>query len=147
MRWLKAPATISICDANSRFVAAGLANKRGNTSASRLTSSRRFESANLSPLQRALPKRPDFREIRGRSLPPFADMTAGAGGPANVPMQFLVLGILVLLTAIPFDVIVAMLGATASGMINRNQTARQGLAWVGGLTMIAIAVNLHLGFI
>lgn len=80
-------------------------------------------------------------------LPPFIDLTVDGSGASSVQMQFLVLGILVPLTAIPSDVTIAMLGATASGMINRNRTAREGLAWAGGLTLIAIAVNLHLGFI
>lgn len=80
-------------------------------------------------------------------LPPFIDMATDGGGASNVQLQFLFLGILVPLTAIPSDVSVALLGSTASGLINRNRAARVGLAWAGGVTLVAIALNLHLGFI
>ena len=79
-------------------------------------------------------------------LPPFIEMT-GAGGAADVQLQFLLLGILVPLTAIPSDLLVALFASSATKVINDNQTGREGLAWFGGLTLIAIAVNLHLGFI
>lgn len=80
-------------------------------------------------------------------LPPFIDMGAGGGEASNVQLQFLLLGILVPLTAIPSDLFVALFAGSATKVINRNQTGREGLAWVGGLTLIAIAANLHLGFI
>lgn len=80
-------------------------------------------------------------------LPPFIDMTADGGGGASVQLQFLLLGILVPLTAIPSDIVVALLGSTASDLLNKHGHAREVLAWVGGLTLIAIALNLHLGVI
>ncbi|MEL7219385.1 MAG: LysE family translocator [Pseudomonadota bacterium] len=80
-------------------------------------------------------------------LPPFIDMTADGGGTASVQLQFLLLGILVPLTAIPSDVLVALMGSTASKLINNNPAGRQGLAWLGGVTLIAIALNLLLGIV
>jgi threonine/homoserine/homoserine lactone efflux protein len=56
-------------------------------------------------------------------LPPF--VSAGAG-EASVQAQLLILGILVPLTAIPSDIVIA---------------------WVSGLLLMAIALNLHLQFI
>lgn len=75
-------------------------------------------------------------------LPPFVNPDAG-----DVKFQLLALGILVPLTALPSDIVVAFLGGTAAEAIRGNQGIRLGLAWAGGLTLIAIAVNLHLGFI
>ncbi|SDZ56571.1 Threonine/homoserine/homoserine lactone efflux protein [Jannaschia faecimaris] len=76
-------------------------------------------------------------------LPPFID--SGANG--SVQTQLLILGILVPLTAIPCDLVVAWLGGTLSKFVNHQQKLRETLAWLGGLTLIAIAANLHLGFI
>lgn len=75
-------------------------------------------------------------------LPPFVDQQLG-----GVETQLLILGILVPLTAIPSDMIVAWLGGTLAGSINRHPRTRQALAWAGGLVLIAIAANIHLGFI
>ncbi|MEM9797893.1 MAG: LysE family translocator [Pseudomonadota bacterium] len=75
-------------------------------------------------------------------LPPFVDPTAG-----SVTAQLLILGILVPLTAVPSDLIVAWLGGTAAERLNRSQSARLMLSWTGGLVLIAIAVNLHVGLI
>jgi threonine/homoserine/homoserine lactone efflux protein len=75
-------------------------------------------------------------------LPPFVDPGAGA-----VKLQLLALGILVPLTALPSDILVAFLGGTAAEAIRRNENIRLGLAWLGGLTLIAIAANLHFGLI
>lgn len=75
-------------------------------------------------------------------LPPF--VTEGAG---SVPLQLLVLGTLVPLTAVPSDILVAFMGSTMTKAINRNRTVRQAMAWGGGLVLIAIAANLHLHFL
>ena len=80
-------------------------------------------------------------------LPPFVDASTGVTGMLNVQAQLLVLGILVPLTALPSDILVAYLGGTAAESIRRNEPIRMGLAWAGGLTLIAIAANLHFGFI
>ncbi|MEM8850789.1 MAG: LysE family translocator [Pseudomonadota bacterium] len=76
-------------------------------------------------------------------LPPFVDDALDA----DVSTQLLVLGVLVPLTAIPSDLVVAWLGGTLSEAVNSHQTVREGLAWLGGLTLIAIAANIHLGVI
>lgn len=74
-------------------------------------------------------------------LPPFVDASKGG----DVQTQLLVLGILVPLTAIPSDLIIAFMGGTLAQSINRQQKFREGLSWFGGLILILIAVNLHLG--
>ncbi|MEM7631550.1 MAG: LysE family translocator [Pseudomonadota bacterium] len=76
-------------------------------------------------------------------LPPFVGGGAGVDAQTNVQLQLLVLGILVPLTAIPCDLLVAYMGGTMAQAINRNQHLRAGLAWLGGLVLIAIAANLH----
>ncbi|MEM7641146.1 MAG: LysE family translocator [Pseudomonadota bacterium] len=76
-------------------------------------------------------------------LPPFVDN----GLEASVTTQLLVLGVLVPLTAVPSDLVVAWLGGTLSEAVNSHQGVREGLAWLGGLTLIAIAANIHLGVI
>ena len=75
-------------------------------------------------------------------LPPFVEPGAGAVG-----IQLLILGILVPLTAVPSDIAVAWMGGTASEKLRRNRAAREALGWLGGLTLVAIAANLHLGFV
>lgn len=76
-------------------------------------------------------------------LPPFVDAHAGQGMQGGVQLQLLVLGILVPMTAIPSDLMVAWMGGTMSQFMNRQRVFREGLAWVGGLTLIFIAMNLH----
>ena len=76
-------------------------------------------------------------------LPPFVS----AGGRAvegSVQMQLLLLGVLVPLTAIPADLFVASMGGTMAKTINRKKALREKLAWVGGLVLIGIALNLLL---
>jgi threonine/homoserine/homoserine lactone efflux protein len=80
-------------------------------------------------------------------LPPFIELSADGGEVANVQLQFLLLGVLVPLTAIPSDLLVAFFAGSATRVINRNQAGREWLAYFGGITLIAIAANLHLGFI
>ncbi len=75
-------------------------------------------------------------------LPPF--VSAGAGAHGSVTLQLLLLGLLVPLTAIPSDLLVAYMGGTMTRAINRERAVRVGLAWTGGLILIAIAINLHL---
>ena len=79
-------------------------------------------------------------------LPPF--ITAGSDAAAgDVQMQLLVLGVLVPLTAIPSDLTVAYLGGSIARVMNRERSMRERLSWVGGLILIAIAVNIHVGFL
>lgn len=80
-------------------------------------------------------------------LPPFINTDHGAITTADVQSQLLILGVLVPLTAIPSDVLIAFLGGTLAKSINERQALRTGMAWVGGLTLIAIALNLHFGFL
>jgi threonine/homoserine/homoserine lactone efflux protein len=54
----------------------------------------------------------------------------------------LILGILVPLTAIPADLVVAWLGGTMASTLNENRKAREAMAWGGGLVLIAIAAGL-----
>jgi len=77
-------------------------------------------------------------------LPPF--VTAGAG-EASVQAQLLILGILVPLTAIPSDIVMALLGRTVTKPINENTRARLIMAWISGLLLMAITLNLRLQFI
>lgn len=80
-------------------------------------------------------------------LPPFVSASAGVIDEATIRTQLLVLGVLVPLTAVPSDVVIAFLGGTLAKSINQKQGLRTGMAWVGGLTLIAIAANLHFGFL
>ena len=75
-------------------------------------------------------------------LPPF--VSAGAG-ESSVQAQLLIF--LVPLTAIPSDIVMALLGRTVTKSINENTRARLIMAWLSGLLLMAIAVNLHLQFI
>ncbi|MGB1235846.1 MAG: LysE family translocator [Planktomarina sp.] len=74
-------------------------------------------------------------------LPPFV---TGGVAMADAKMQLLLLGALVPLTAIPSDLLVAFMGGTLAQSINSQRTLREGLAWVGGIVLIGIAINLHL---
>lgn len=78
-------------------------------------------------------------------LPPFVGAGAAQAGPVDVQTQLLVLGILVPLTAVPSDAVIAFMGGTLTQSINHRRKFRERLGWAGGLALIAIAVNLHLG--
>lgn len=77
-------------------------------------------------------------------LPPFINAGDAQVSHASVTTQLLVLGTLVPLTAIPSDLVVAFMGGSMTKLINRKKAMRERMAWVGGLILIAIAVNLHL---
>ncbi|SNR66757.1 LysE family translocator [Puniceibacterium sediminis] len=80
-------------------------------------------------------------------LPPFIDTTSGQATETSVQIQLLTLGVLVPLTAIPSDIFVAYMGGTMTQVLKRQEIFGKFLAWIGGLTLIAIAINLHLEFI
>lgn len=80
-------------------------------------------------------------------LPPFVDIGGGQSSQASVQSQLLVLGILVPLTAVPSDTVIAYMGGTLSLSINHRPKFRERLGWASGLILIAIAVNLHLSFL
>ena len=80
-------------------------------------------------------------------LPPFVEVGVGQNSAASVQSQLLFLGILVPLTAMPSDTLIAFMGGTLTKRINHRRAFRERLGWAGGLTLVAIALNLHLGFL
>ena len=79
-------------------------------------------------------------------LPPFVEVGSDANSAASVQSQLLVLGILVPLTAVPADILIAYMGGTLTQSINHQQKMRERLGWAGGLILIVIALNLQLSF-
>lgn len=71
-------------------------------------------------------------------IPPFVETSRG-----DVVTQMLILGVLVPLTAIPSDVIVALIGGSLAATVKGNVMVRRGLAWLGGLFLIGIGVSLY----
>jgi threonine/homoserine/homoserine lactone efflux protein len=80
-------------------------------------------------------------------LPPFVNASSIEAVDSSVQLQLLALGVLVPLTAVPSDILVAYMGGTMTQAINRQQVFREYLAWAGGLILILIALNLHLGIL
>lgn len=80
-------------------------------------------------------------------FPQFVEASGGTFVDDNVTLQLLVLGILVPLTAIPSDLVVAFVGGSVAQAVNENPLINKVLSWAGGLILIAIAVNLHIDFI
>lgn len=78
-------------------------------------------------------------------LPPFVASDQDTAGAGNVTLQLLVLGILVPLTAIPADLVVAWLGSAIAQPLNDSRKAREIMGWAGGLVLIGIAVGLVRG--
>ena len=76
----------------------------------------------------------------------LAAVEAGADA-GEARLQLLVLGILVPLTAVPSDLIVAFVGGSVAQTVNDNPMISNALSWLGGLTLIFIAANLHFGII
>lgn len=72
-------------------------------------------------------------------LPPFVALEPGVTGSGDVTLQLLLLGVLVPLTAIPADLVVAWLGGSLAQTLNDSRKARQSMAWAGGLVLIGIA--------
>lgn len=75
-------------------------------------------------------------------LPPFVVLEPGAAGSGNLTSQLLLLGVLVPLTAIPADLVVAWLGGTIAQTLNESRKMRELLAWASGLVLIFIAALL-----
>lgn len=75
-------------------------------------------------------------------LPPFVVLEPGAAGSGNLTSQLLLLGVLVPLTAIPADLVVAWLGGTIAQNLNESRKMRELLAWASGLVLIFIAALL-----
>ena len=80
-------------------------------------------------------------------LPPFVSDAGFSGAASSVQIQLLILGVIVPLTALPADLIVAYLGWTMAKQLNRSPKTREALGWIGGLTLICIALNLHLNLL
>ena len=80
-------------------------------------------------------------------LPQFVEASGSTIADDYVTLQLLVLGILVPLTAIPSDLVVAFVGGSVAQAVNENPLINKVLSWAGGLILIAIAVNLHIDFI
>ena len=80
-------------------------------------------------------------------LPQFVEASGGSITNDNVTLQLLILGILVPLTAVPSDLIVAFIGGSVAQAVNENPMISKYLSWFGGLTLIFIAANLHFGLI
>lgn len=78
-------------------------------------------------------------------IPPFVEVSGGEAGSRDVVWQMLILGALVPLTAVPSDVVVAFVGGSLAQTVNGNRLIRRGLAWLGGLFLIGIGVNLLIG--
>lgn len=79
-------------------------------------------------------------------LPPFIDMGGGQVSDQDVRLQFLVLGALVPLTAVPSDILVAVMGGTLTRALDHRQRFRERLSCAGGVILIGIAVNLIVGY-
>lgn len=77
-------------------------------------------------------------------LPPFVGVSAGQPDTGSITLQLLILGCLVPLTAVPSDIVVAILGGTMAKTFNSKKAAREVMAWVGGILLIAIALSLHI---
>jgi len=75
-------------------------------------------------------------------LPPFVALDTGAAGDGDVTLQLLLLGVLVPLTAIPADLVVAWMGGAMAQTLNESRRAREAMAWGGGLVLIGISVSL-----
>ncbi|MGY9047973.1 hypothetical protein P775_16500 [Puniceibacterium antarcticum] len=77
-------------------------------------------------------------------LPPFVNSGGGGDQAVGIQLQLLLLGTLVPLTALPSDIVVAFFGGTFVKLVNQQRAARQHLGSACGITLIAIAISLHL---
>lgn len=80
-------------------------------------------------------------------LPPFVSEVSWDGTDTNLRLQLLTLGAIVPLTALPSDLIVAYLGGTMAQAINHHRAIRMCLGWIGGITLVFIALNLQFNFV
>lgn len=70
-------------------------------------------------------------------IPPFVETSRG-----DVVTQMLLLGVLVPLTAMPSDIVVAFIGGSLAQTVKGNRMIRRGLSWLGGLFLIGIGISL-----
>lgn len=76
-------------------------------------------------------------------LPPFVVIDHGSAEGYQVTLQLLILGSLVPLTALPSDILVAIMGGALTKTLKENQAARVRMTQIGGLLLIGIAISLH----
>ena len=72
-------------------------------------------------------------------IPPFVDASRG-----DVSLQMLTLGILVPLTALPSDLVIAFAGGSIAEWIRKNSTGASILSWLGGMVLIGIGASLFI---
>jgi threonine/homoserine/homoserine lactone efflux protein len=72
-------------------------------------------------------------------LPQFADPHAGALAP-----QLLLLGVIVTLTAIPCDAIVAVLSGKAAALLRRRPIFQKLQNWISGSVLIGLGATIAL---
>ena len=77
-------------------------------------------------------------------LPPFVEMSSNHSDNANVILQFLILGALVPLTAIPADLIAATFGGTLASQVNQNVRIEKTLGYIAGSVLLFIALYLQI---
>lgn len=80
-------------------------------------------------------------------IPPFIEFGTGSASSGITRQQLLILGILVPLTAVPADIVVAFFGSTMAKLVNQSKKTRIILAKTCGSVLIFIAANIHLQWI
>ncbi len=70
-------------------------------------------------------------------IPPFVEASDG-----DIALQLLVLGVLVPLTAVPSDLVVAFIGGSVARAVNDNPRVRVTLGVLGGLVLIGIGLSI-----
>ena len=70
-------------------------------------------------------------------IPQFVDAERG-----SLSLQMLVLGLIVPLTAVPSDLIVAITGGTLAQRISTHRTAHLALKWLSGLFLVGLGVRI-----
>lgn len=78
-------------------------------------------------------------------LPPFISSEAVQAGHGAVAIQLMLLGMLIPLTAVPSDLLVAFLGNKVMANLSASSRARSFLSILGGVLLISIAVGLIWG--
>ena len=69
-------------------------------------------------------------------LPQFIDPDRG-----SIPLQMLVLGTLIPITALPSDILVSLLGGTLSGRVAKNQKLATSLRWLASLFLVGLGIR------
>jgi threonine/homoserine/homoserine lactone efflux protein len=72
-------------------------------------------------------------------IPQFVDAERG-----SFVVQMLILGLLVPLTAVPSDIVVALTGGTLAQWVSSNRAVHRGLTWLGGLLLVGLGIRIVL---